>query len=67
MRTRIPTGHALTVGSRNNPVMRTGSPAFAPPKPTGMREPGTDYVTIISRPGVSTWGARDTERQPAKR
>lgn len=29
-------------------IERTASPYFAPPVPAYMREPGTDYVTVIS-------------------
>lgn len=32
-------------------VMRTSSPFFAPPVPGAMREPGTNYYTVITAPG----------------
>jgi hypothetical protein len=35
-------------------LMRSPSPFFAPPVPAYMREPGTNYVTIITAPGPHT-------------
>jgi hypothetical protein len=29
-------------------IQRAPSPYFAPPVPSGMREPGTDYLTILT-------------------
>ena len=41
---------ALTQGT----VQRTPSPYFAPPVPSGMREPGTNFFTIITAHGPIT-------------
>jgi hypothetical protein len=38
------------VGFLQSPIMRSASPWFAPPVPVGMREPGTNYVTLITAP-----------------
>lgn len=35
-------------------IMRPPSPFFAPPVPAYMREPGTNYVTIVTAPGPHT-------------
>jgi hypothetical protein len=51
--TRIPTEHKQ-VGFYQGSVMRPSSPYFAPPYPAYMREPGTNFVTIITAPGPHT-------------
>jgi hypothetical protein len=51
--TRIPTEHGQT-GFYQGTIMRAPSPFFAPPYPSYMREPGTNYVTIITAPGPHT-------------
>lgn len=51
-------------------IARSPSPWFAPPVPAYMREPGTNYFTIISAPDQSsTIVARrtTTTAQPAAR
>jgi len=35
-------------------VERTASPAFAPPVPMGMQEPGTNWFTIVTAEGPHT-------------
>jgi hypothetical protein len=35
-------------------VLRSQLPGFAPPVPAYMREPGTNYYTIITAPGPHT-------------
>lgn len=47
---RIPRGHKQ-IGYTPGTIMRSASPWFAPPVPGFMREPGTNYVTIITAPG----------------
>jgi hypothetical protein len=32
-------------------LMRTASPAFVATPPSGMREPGTPYLTLLTSPG----------------
>lgn len=49
MHTRIPTEHRQTA-YKSGTLQRSPSPYFAPPAPVGMREPGTNFVTIITAP-----------------
>lgn len=42
------------VGFTQALLQRSPSPYFAPPVPSFMREPGTNYVTIITAPGPHT-------------
>lgn len=49
MQTRIPTEHKQTSYTQGT-IQRSASPYFAPPAPVGMREPSTNYVTIITAP-----------------
>jgi hypothetical protein len=51
--TRIPTQHRQ-VSFYQGSIMRSPSPYFAPPVPGYMREPGTNYYTIITAPGPHT-------------
>jgi hypothetical protein len=44
---RIPTQHTQ-IGFTQSQVMRAPSPFFAPPVPAYMREPGTNYITIVT-------------------
>lgn len=53
MITRIPTDHTQ-VGFYQGSVIRTPSPFFAPPVPTGMQEPGTNWYTIVTAEGPHT-------------
>jgi len=46
---RIPTEHK-TVSYRPGQLQRSASPYFNPPAARGMREPGTNYLTIITAP-----------------
>jgi hypothetical protein len=48
--TRIPADH-VQVEFQQGTVMRQPSPDFSPPVLTGMREPGTNYITIVTAPG----------------
>jgi hypothetical protein len=50
---RIPTEHKQITFTQGQ-VMRAPSPAFAPPFPAYMREPGTNYYTIITANGPHT-------------
>ena len=50
---RIPADHKQ-ISFTQSVVMRAASPYFAPPVPGFMREPGTNYVTIITAPGPHT-------------
>ena len=49
-----PMTHTETTFTQSS-VARTPSPAFAPPVPSYMREPGTNYVTIITSDGPQTY------------
>lgn len=66
MRTRIPTQHSVYECPQSPPVHRTGSEYFAPPAPSGQREPGTNWFTIITTPTVTTWGGREAPRPRGK-
>ena len=44
---RIPTQHKQ-IGFYQGEIMRAPSPFFAPPVPAYMREPGTNYITIVT-------------------
>lgn len=46
-----PIYHYVTV-IEDKPVIRASSPAFSLPVPAYMREPGTNYVTIITAEGT---------------
>jgi hypothetical protein len=37
-------------------LYRTPSPYFSPPEPAWTREPGTDYLTLLTRDGMMTKG-----------
>lgn len=50
---RIPTEHKQITFTQGQ-VMRAPNPYFAPPVPASMREPGTNYLTIITAPGPHT-------------
>jgi hypothetical protein len=50
---RIPTDHKQ-ISFTQGQVMRAPSPAFAPPVPASMREPGTNWFTIITANGPHT-------------
>jgi hypothetical protein len=50
---RIPTEHK-TVRFFPGQVQRAPSPAFAPPVPAYMREPGTNWYTLITANGPHT-------------
>jgi hypothetical protein len=56
---RIPTQHKQASFYQGS-IMRSPSPFFAPPVPSYMREPGTNYVTIITAPGPHTTGRPGT-------
>lgn len=43
-----------TVTFAQGSVVRSPSPVFAPPVPAYMREPGTNYYTLITAPGPHT-------------
>ena len=49
-----PMNHTETTFSQST-VARTPSPWFAPPVPSYMREPGTNYVTIITSEGPQAY------------
>lgn len=49
-----PMNHTETTFSQCT-VARTPSPWFAPPVPSYMREPGTNYVTIITSEGPQVY------------
>ena len=49
MRTRIPTEHTQTTQLTGD-FYRSPSPYFAPPAPSGMREPYTNFFSIITAP-----------------
>lgn len=49
--TRPITEHNQNTDAPQGTVMRSASPWFAPPVPSAMREPGTNYMTIITQPG----------------
>jgi hypothetical protein len=49
MHHRIPTEHKM-VSYRSGQLQRSASPYFNPPAARGMREPGTNYLTIITAP-----------------
>ena len=51
--TRIPTEHKQ-IGFTQSVLMRSASPWFAPPLPAYMREPGTNWYTVITAPGPHT-------------
>ncbi len=51
--TRIPAGHSQTTHLQGQ-VERSPEPYFSPPKPLGMREPGTNWITIVTAPGPHT-------------
>jgi hypothetical protein len=42
------------VGFYQSTILRTPSPFFAPPVPTGMQEPGTNWFTIVTAEGPHT-------------
>jgi hypothetical protein len=44
---RIPTQHKQVLFTQSV-VERAPSPFFAPPVPAYMREPGTNYITIVT-------------------
>lgn len=48
----IPTCHKEVAFTNNGPLMRAPSPYFAPPVPAYMREPGTNYMSIVTSHGV---------------
>lgn len=50
---RIPTEHKQVVHTQGE-ISRAPSPAFAPPVPAYMREPGTNWYTIITANGPHT-------------
>jgi hypothetical protein len=50
---RVPTDHKQ-VAHFQSVVMRAPSPFFTPPVPSGMREPGTNFITIITAAGPHT-------------
>jgi hypothetical protein len=50
---RIPTQHSQT-GFYQGVIERTPSPFFAPPVPSGMIEPGSNFITIITAAGPHT-------------
>jgi len=54
MKCRIPTHHKEISQSASAPLMRRPSPFFAPPVPAMMREPGTNYMTVLTANGVVT-------------
>ena len=49
---RIPTHHKEISQGASAPLMRTPSPFFAPPQPSTMREPGTNYLSILTDQGI---------------
>lgn len=51
--TRDVTQH-VQVESFPTTLSRSPSPVFAPPVPTGMQEPGTNYFTIVTAQGPHT-------------
>ena len=54
MKCRIPTHHKQVVQAESAPLMRPPRPFFAPPVPSMMREPGTNYMTVLTANGVVT-------------
>ena len=54
MHCRIPTHHKEVSHPGFSPVLRAPSRAFAPPVPSMMREPGTNYMTVLTSHGVIT-------------
>ena len=50
-------GHKV-VSFRQGTIQRAPSPYFSPPEPAWTREPGTDYLTLITREGMITKGAK---------
>ena len=54
MKCRIPTHHKQIAQAESAPLMRAPSPFFAPPVPSMMREPGTNYRTVLTATGVGT-------------
>ena len=48
----IPTCHKEVTYQGNGPLQRTPQPFFSPPVPAYMREPGTNYMSIITSHGV---------------
>jgi hypothetical protein len=53
MTTRVPVEHGETV-LNGAQIQRAPSPFFHPPVPSGMREPGTNYITIVTAAGPHT-------------
>jgi hypothetical protein len=51
--TRPMTEHSQTTFVQGT-VIRQPAPYFAPPLPAYMREPGTNYITVITAPGPHT-------------
>ena len=50
MQTRIPTCHTVTPQPKYEVIRRNFSPFFLPPV-KGMREPGTNYMSILTNEG----------------
>lgn len=50
---RIPTEHKQVTFYQGT-ISRAPNPYFAPPVPSGMREPGTNLITIITAAGPHT-------------
>ena len=48
----IPTSHKQVTMTAPAELVRTPSPWFAPPVPAYMREPGTNYMSIITSHGT---------------
>jgi len=51
---RIPTHHKEVTFSPRGQLQRTPSVFFAPPVPAVMREPGTNFLSILTSNGVVT-------------
>lgn len=51
---RAITTHNIYIPPGPSDVIRTPAPYFAPPVPAPMREPGTNYITIITAKGPHT-------------
>jgi hypothetical protein len=49
---RIPTHHKEVTMAASAPLMRSPQPYFAPPVPSVMREPGTNYLSVLTSHGV---------------
>jgi hypothetical protein len=51
--TRDISEHSMTYAFVSQ-IQRSYSPSFCPPVPSGMREPGTNYYTLITADGPHT-------------